>query len=411
LRLAVVSPFLDRQHGTESCVIEQIERLSSEQGWEIHLYSQRVEDVRGLGTVSDSHERIPSSIIWHKVSGIPGPHLFQYLWWYLANQRTRRRDRHSGAVRADLTYSPGINCPDANVIVVHIVFHEFHARVKSELSLRNVSFPSWPLILHRRLYYRLIMGLEKKIYGNPDIRLIAVSELVAQQLQRYFHRADVTVIPNAVDTQKFSPDARNARRGESRAKSQFSESDFVILLIGNDWRKKGLDTLLRAMGELRDLPLQLLVVGKDDPALYRDLVQTPGLTARVRFVKPSPDVLQFYAAADLYAGPSLEDAFNLPILEAMACGLSVIASVNAGASEIIRDGETGLLLRDPHKHEDLAWLLRFACTDPLARERIGTAAAAYVREHCSWDRNADLTRRTLEEALARRRGGFESQAG
>jgi len=61
-------------------------------------------------------------------------------------------------------------------------------------------------------------------------------------------------------------------------------------------------------------------------------------------------VLSFYAAADAYVAPSLEDAFGLPILEAMACGLPVIASVQAGASENVLDGATGYLLRDPMNH-------------------------------------------------------------
>jgi glycosyltransferase involved in cell wall biosynthesis len=85
----------------------------------------------------------------------------------------------------------------------------------------------------------------------------------------------------------------------------------------------------------------------DDPNLYQPLLDQLALHDRVHFEKPSGGVLSFYAAADFYVGPSLEDAFNLPLLETMACGLPVIASVQAGASENVHDFETGLLLRDP----------------------------------------------------------------
>lgn len=68
---------------------------------------------------------------------------------------------------------------------------------------------------------------------------------------------------------------------------------------------------------------------------------------------PSADVLFFYAAADAYVAPSLEESFGLPIMEAMACGLPVIASVQSGASETIVDGETGYLLRDPLNNLEL----------------------------------------------------------
>ena len=117
---------------------------------------------------------------------------------------------------------------------------------------------------------------------------------------------------------------------------------------------------------------------------------------RVRFEKPSADVLSFYAAADLYVGPSLEDAFNLPILEAMACGLPVIASVQAGASENIRDYETGLLLRDPRDSDQLARLIRRLFDDAELRSRIGEAGSRYVRNNCNWDQNVARTREFIE---------------
>ena len=112
-------------------------------------------------------------------------------------------------------------------------------------------------------------------------------------------------------------------------------------------------------------PYNMLVVGSDDPDLYRPSIDQLGLQGRVRFEKASKDVLSFYAAADLYVGPSLEDSFGLPILEAMACGLPVIASSNAGASEMIRDGETGFILGDPRTN--LNWRPSFTRFGPRIR--------------------------------------------
>src|SRR5713226_1848596 len=91
------------------------------------------------------------------------------------------------------------------------------------------------------------MSLERRIYRNPEVRLAAVSSHVASQLKSYFQCDDVCVIPNAVDTVRFSPQVRNKRRSESRRSFSYDEQDFVLLLIGNDWKKKGLDTLLRAL--------------------------------------------------------------------------------------------------------------------------------------------------------------------
>jgi glycosyltransferase involved in cell wall biosynthesis len=399
LRLAVVSPFLDRQHGTELCIIEQIERLAGKEHWSIELYSQKVSQLNGVRPASAVFANEPGTIRWHHVSDIPGPHLLKYLWWFFANYWQRWRDRHSGRVRPDLVYSPGINCPDADVIVVHIVFREFYKRVRSELALHRLPLEIWLRVLHRKLYYTLAMFLERKIYRNTRVRLVAVSSLVAGQLKSHFQREDVTVIPNAVDTLRFTVEARMGKRDASRQSLSYGERDFVLLLIGNDWKKKGLDTLLRAIALLKDLPLRELVVGNDEPSFYRPLVDQLALQDRVRFEKPSLDVLSFYAAADLYVGPSLEDSFGLPILEAMACGLPVIASPNAGASEMIRDGETGFILRDPQDQTELASLIRRIQADDTLRLSVGAAASRYAMTNCSWDDNAERTRQILEITL------------
>jgi glycosyltransferase involved in cell wall biosynthesis len=401
LRLAVVSPFLDRRHGTELCIIEQIERFAKQNNWQIHIYSQRVEDVQDLQLDLSSPRDSPGSILWHRISRLPGPHLLQFLWWFFANRFRRRSDACSGKFKADLTYSPGINCFDADAIVVHIVFHEFYARVRSELNLLHVPLRSWPLILHRRVYYKFIMALERKIYPNPRVKLIAVSQLVANQLQAHFQRPDAVVIPNAVDTNRFAPEVRNARRSAVRESFQLQGDDFVCLLIGNDWKKKGFDTLLYACSKLPDLPLKLFVVGSDDPAVYQPLLRRLKLESQVRFLPLSDDVLSFYAAADLYVGPSLEDAFGLPIVEAMACGLPVIASIRAGASELVRDRETGLLLRDPKSPDELATLIRRLVQDKIMRDTLGQAASRFVLENCNWDRNASRTRQFLEATFLR----------
>lgn len=386
VRLGVVSPFLDRQHGTELCITEQIERLASREGWRIELYSQRVTQIHGLCARSTSPGSPEGGIFWHRVSRIPGPQLLKFPWWFLANHWARWKDRRLGRARYDLLYSPGINCLDADVIVVHIVFHAFYESVREQLTLRRVPLRSWPRVLHRKLYYKLIMFLESRIYRKSRVRLLAVSTVVAKQLDRYFGRKDVVVVPNATDPLRFNPTVRGERRPQARSMFGFADTDFVVLLIGNDWKKKGLDALLQAAARLLDLPLRLLIVGMDDPRMYGDVIQKLGLEKRIRFEPPSPDVVRFYAAADAYAGPSLEDAFNLPILEAMACGLPVIASAVAGAAELIEDGITGFTLPDPRNAEMLAELLRSLWADAPRRARVSEGAAS-VAARWTWDEN------------------------
>jgi UDP-glucose:(heptosyl)LPS alpha-1,3-glucosyltransferase len=382
LRLAVISPFIDRQHGTERAIAESLERFALMPGAEIHLYSQRVEDLHGVV----SHKNAaPGKIIWHHVPAMPGPHLIGFTWWFFANFAQRLWDARVRGLHYDLLYSPGINCFDADVISVHVVFGEFYRRVKSKMLFRQTLFFGWVLLVHRHLYYRLICFLERIVYSRKAVALAAISQHAADVLSEFYKRDDVRVIRYGVDTSTFSPHERVARRNSQRSVLQLAGSDFCALLIGNDWKNKGLVTLLKAAQECRESPLVLLVAGSDDPREYLKLAEK--LAVVVRFLAPSRDVMQFYAAADVYVGPSLEDAYGLPILEAMACGLPVIASARAGASEIIRDRENGLILQDPEDARQLAELLRQLCSDRELRRRLGDAAARTAQEN-SWEQNA-----------------------
>ncbi|HWZ99808.1 MAG TPA: glycosyltransferase family 4 protein [Candidatus Dormibacteraeota bacterium] len=404
LRIAVVSPFVDKQHGTERVLAELLERLAVREDLEIRIYAQRIADLQ-VGTPSTRPEAAEPTgkILWRRISSIPGPHLLQFVWWYFANKFARSRDKKFRGFVPDLVYSPGINAADADAITVHIVFHAFYEQVRSQLRLFASSPLRWPRTIHRILYYRLIMALESRVYTNPAIAISAVSQLVAGQLNKFFGRPDVLVVRNAVDTHYFNARTRIARRDAARATFAIAPGEFVFLLIGNDWKKKGLDSILQALTECTDLPIQLLVVGNDDRKPYLRQCEALELGSRVSFLGPSADVLQFYAASDAYVGPSLEDAYGLPILESMACGLPVIASAAAGASEIVVDGENGLLLRDPRDVKLLASLMREICTSPGLANELGAAAERTAAKE-SWDVCATRMLEHFQQIVSQKKG-------
>jgi UDP-glucose:(heptosyl)LPS alpha-1,3-glucosyltransferase len=174
------------------------------------------------------------------------------------------------------------------------------------------------------------------------------------------------------------------------------------LLIGNDWRTKGLAALLQSLSLIRELPWKLLIVGRDVRDPYDKMIRNYGIANRVIFLPPSPNVMQFYTAADAYVGPSLEDAYGLPIIEAMACGLPVIASSRAGAHEIITDGSDGIILRDPQNAEELATALRSLITNPSLCAQLGEHATRTAQNH-TWDRNAQATWEWLNEVARKKK--------
>ena len=155
-RIAVVTPFLDKAYGTERTVIEWLSHMPD--AFEIHVYSQRVEDLDA------------QRIMWHRIPALPGPGLLSFTWWFAANHLRRAWDRYARGLRYDFVYSPGINCFDADVIFVRIVFAEFLRQAGDELAWSRVPLRDWPRLLHRKLYYRLIVALERRIYSDPKTR-------------------------------------------------------------------------------------------------------------------------------------------------------------------------------------------------------------------------------------------------
>jgi glycosyltransferase involved in cell wall biosynthesis len=420
-RIAIVSPFVDKQHGTERCIAEQIERLAARCGYEIHIYSQRIQGVRGVratspcitgpsaaegaGTPDPTRASDAGGFtVWHRVPDIPGPHLVKYLWWFVVNSLCRWWDRRLRGFSYDLVYSPGINCLDADVISVHVVFAEYYRQVKDELRLSENPPRAWARLVHRRLYYRLIMALEHHIYASRNSLLAAISKKTATHLVRHYGRGDqVRVIYHGVDLARFNPDDRYRRRDEARRCLGLSAENFALLLVGNDWKNKGLPCLLEATGQIRCPDLRVLVVGRDDPTPHRALIAHYGLADRVQFLPAREDIEFYYAATDAYVAPSLGEAFGLPPFEAMACGLPVIASSEAGVSELITDGEDGMILNDPRDSGSLAKMILRLHGDPSLCERLGQSAVRTARDH-TWDSNADQIRELFEAYLERTAG-------
>jgi hypothetical protein len=228
LRLAVVSPFVDRQHGTERVLAELLTRLVEKYGCVVHLYSQRVAGL-ALENQDTSKQTDRPGIYWHRIPSFAGPHLLQFLSWLFLNKVCRWWREHIRGDRSDLLLSPGINCFDADVIVVHALFRRVWELTQSEPT-RSRSLRDW----HRRVYYSLLVALEKRIYSDRKVALGAVSQRTASLLESIFGRREVRVLPNAVDLQTFrqrngcSAAQPPVKSGNSPSSTSFSCSSAMI---------------------------------------------------------------------------------------------------------------------------------------------------------------------------------------
>ena len=258
----------------------------------------------------------------------------------------------------------------------------WHARRNTEMALGLI----FRRLLGRR--YKLLFtsaaqrhhtGFTKWLIRQQDA-LIATSPKAASYLER-----PATVIMHGVDTQVFHPAADKRALRESLG----LDPDAVLIgCFGRVRAQKGVDLLVSAALALFPAhpQAQLVFTGRitsDNQGFVDDLkakLTAAGLTNRVHFLGELPweDVVRHYQAMDLFAAPARWEGFGLTPLEAMACGVPVVATRVGAFETLIRDGETGSLV-DADDQAALTAAIGYWLDNPDAREAAGRAALAHVR--------------------------------
>lgn len=187
--------------------------------------------------------------------------------------------------------------------------------------------------------HRAILRAERAMFAHPALRCVVCnSEMVREEIVRFYAvpREKLVVIRNGIDLQRFRPPTA-AEREAARTALGWPADRTVFLFVGSGFERKGVGPALRAFARagLGDRAL-LVVVGHDKHlARYRQLAQSLGIAAAVRFTGAQSDVLPCYRGADAFVLPTLYDPQSNAVLEAMACGLPVITSTTCGVAELL----------------------------------------------------------------------------
>jgi len=219
---------------------------------------------------------------------------------------------------------------------------------------------------------------------------IAVSDPVVQAHARYF-QAEWDVIPNGVDTVCFHPDGR--------VLFESGISGPRLLFLGRMDPRNGLSTVLEAMPEiLARYPKAVLLVAGDGPLLGYYQRQARALGDKVRFVgRVLEERPACYGGCDVYLCPSTRASFGITLLEAMACGVPIVASDITGFRELVAGGEEALLVpaRQPQ-----AWARAIVglLGNPARRQAMREAGLRKAAEY-SWTRIAERIVRIYERVL------------
>ena len=225
------------------------------------------------------------------------------------------------------------------------------------------------------------------VMNRGSASVVAVSNSLKADLLRRtsLDESKVQVIHNGVPT-----DFRSSREGAWLGDELGVGRDTLLVCsVGNIRAAKGYQHLIEAAGLLSaDLPhVHFLIAGQGKGEMFERLLesrQSLGVESTVHFLGFRSDGHDLLAGSDLFLLPSTSEGFSISTIEAMACGLPVIATRSGGPEEIVTDGADGVLIA-PGSGESIAEAVRTLAADPELRDRLGTAARSTVEQRFSLD--------------------------
>ncbi len=195
-------------------------------------------------------------------------------------------------------------------------------------------------------------------------------------------RARYVLLPNGVDTEKFSPGGVSALDKN------------VIISVSRLVPKNGLDILIRAMPDLPDYVLKIAGTGPQEQEL-RKFAQSLGVESRVHFLGnvSQKDLPAFLHEGSVFVRPSRSEGLGVSFLEAMAAGIPVVAPPVGGIPDFLADGETGIFCQVDDPASVVASVKKLE--NPLLRKNIVGNARKMIEERFSWDSLAEQYRNLL----------------
>ena len=209
-------------------------------------------------------------------------------------------------------------------------------RLKQGTALERVSLPC-------SLHTRYMQRIEARLFASPWLRtVICKSKMVRDEIRARFAVPDskLNVIYNPVDGERFQPGVR-ARREKTRDWLRIDAKATIFLVICRDLAQCAYATVIDALAEVPP-PAHLVAVCPAGVATrLRAYARSRGIGARVTAAAPHVDLRPYYGAADVFVAPSIYEPSPDTALEAMACGLPVIASTKSGVAEILDEHQCG----------------------------------------------------------------------
>lgn len=218
------------------------------------------------------------------------------------------------------------------------------------------------IISPRKILYLWLENQQMK--QNPKKHIISVSNHLSRNIAKCYPKVKNISIANPGLSQSFNHQKINTLRKEL----SIPKKSFLMLLVANNFKKKGLYTIIKAMEILDNDNIHLVVAGNGKIS-NNNFIRT--ISKNIHFLGPVEDMNSLYSEVDLLVHPTTADTFGMAPLEAMSIGVPVIISNMkfCGYSELLTHAEA-LILDDPRDESELSNKINFLFSNADERNRI-----------------------------------------
>jgi glycosyltransferase involved in cell wall biosynthesis len=295
----------------------------------------------------------------------------------------------------DLIHSHTAHMPDLLLQFKHSkipTVTTIHTTIKGQRNgSKSSKIPFSALDQSEKITYAALpfLNIAESVYFRKKRSYITVSEWMKQQITSQYpkiEKSSVTVIHNSVDKNFFSPMPSIPKKE-------------VILFTGRLIAGKGINDLVTAMPHIiREFPESKFVfVGPGNPNYYINEIRKKGIPEKnfefTGYLKETGNLVDYYRSSSIYMAPTLYENLPIRVLEAMSCGLPVIASNVCAIPEVIENGVNGFLTQ-PCSPDELAKTACELLGDSKLRNKLGSEARKTIEE--KFDINISVSK-TLEK--------------
>ncbi|UUR08074.1 glycosyltransferase family 4 protein [Sphingomonas glaciei] len=300
------------------------------------------------------------------------------------------------AVRKDLeAFAPNIVHIASPDISSHRAVSWARARKIPAVASVHTRFETYLAYYHLELLEPTVRAALRRLYLRCDALLVP-AESTAAVLRAQRMNRNISIWSRGVDRAQFNPERRSL---DWRRSLGLGDDELVVGFLGRIVMEKGLDVFAAVHDELvaAQVPHRVLVIGEGPARAWFEKALPNGV-----FVghQEGDDLARALASCDLFLNPSITETFGNVTLEAMACALPVVAAAATGATNLVRDGETGTLA-EPGDICAIAAAVAAYSADPELRARHGAAGLAFAKTQ-DWDVINASVLKTYARAIERR---------